>query len=184
MARTFDALDGNLIDWIGEQPVFFVATAPSGDGGHVNVSPKGYDSFRVLGPTEVAYLDLTGSGVETLAHLGDNGRLTIMFCAFAGPPRILRLYGTGRGVLPGDADFDDLAGRFPGLPGVRSVVHLGIERITTSCGYGVPLMERPEDRPTLTEWAERKGPEAVAAYQADRNAESIDGLAGVPTRAR
>ncbi len=110
MAKTYECLDDDLVEWIGRQHVFFVATAPSGPGGHVNVSPKGYDSFRVLDASTVAYLDLTGSGVETIAHLRDNGRITLMFCAFEGPPQIVRLQGRGQVIMPGDADFDDLIG--------------------------------------------------------------------------
>ena len=149
MAQTFETLDDTLVAWIDKQPVFFVATAPSDRDGHVNVSPKGYDSFRVLGPTRVAYLDLTGSGVETIAHIRDNGRLTVMFCAFSGPPRILRLYGSAEVVLPEDEGFAALAGGFPPLPGVRSIIVLSLERITTSCGFAVPEMELRERAPHL-----------------------------------
>ena len=117
MARTFEAIDDGLAKFIGEQHLFFVATAPAGEG-HVNLSPKGLDSFRVIGPTTVAWLDVTGSGIETIAHLRDDGRVTVMFCAFSGSPRILRLFGRGRAVLPGDPDFDELVaqnGRFAAL---------------------------------------------------------------------
>ena len=179
MARTHEALDEQLSEWITAQPVFFVATAPSGDDGHVNLSPKGYDALRVLGPREVVYLDLTGSGAETIAHLRQNGRLTIMFCAFEGPPRILRLYGRARAVLPGDDEFAELSERFPDLPGARAVVHLAIERISSSCGYGVPRMELVEERPTLLEWSHRKGPDGLSRYRADQNATSIDGLPAI-----
>jgi hypothetical protein len=178
MARVHDELDDNLIDWIGRQPMFFVATAPR-DGGHVNLSPKGHDTFRVFDPTTVGYLDLTGSGVETIAHLRENGRLTIMFCAFDGPPRILRLYGVGAVVEPSDDGFGALAAHFPELPGVRSVIRLAIERISSSCGYSVPLMDYRGERDTLIEWAERKGPDGIEAYHAEKNLLSIDGLAGL-----
>ncbi len=180
MARTHNALDDKLVAWIAEQPVFFVATAPSGSEGHVNLSPKGYDSFRVLGSSQVAYLDLTGSGVETVAHIRDNGRLTVMFCAFAGPPRILRLYGSAEVVVPGDGRFADLASRFPTLPGIRSVILLSIERISTSCGFAVPEMELRRERPTLVEFAERgETAGTLADYRAKENAFSIDGLPGL-----
>ena len=129
MARTHDTLDDNLREWIAAQHVFFVASAPTDTDGHVNLSPKGYDSFRVLDDSTVAYLDLTGSGVETIAHLNDNGRLTFMFCGFEGPPRILRLFGRGEVVRPGNTDFESLVGLFPPLPGVRSVIRCEIERI-------------------------------------------------------
>ena len=176
MGRVHDGLDDELAAWVAAQPVFFVATAPTGPGGHVNVSPKGYDSFRVLGPSRVAYLDLTGSGVETVAHLRDNGRITIMFCAFSGKPRIVRLFGTGTARRPGTEGFDELAACFPPLPGVRSVVDVEVTRVSSSCGYAVPMMDLVGDRPRLVEWAERRGPDGVAAYQAERNAVSIDGL--------
>ena len=179
MGRTSDAIDPATADWIARQPVFFVATAPAGADGHVNLSPKGLDTFRVLGPQEVAYLDLTGSGVETIAHLRQNGRITIMFCAFAGPPRILRLFGQGQVVEPGDEGFAALAGCFPDLPGVRSVIRVALDRVADSCGYAVPRMELVADRDRLVRWAEAKGPDGIAAYQAQKNAESVDGLPGL-----
>lgn len=179
-----DELDDKLTAWIREQPVFFVASAPSGTGGHVNVSPKGYDTLRVLGPTEVAYLDLTGSGAETVAHLRENGRLTIMFCAFSGPPRILRLFGAGRPVFPGDPDWAELSAHFDPRAGARAVIHLDIERIHTSCGYAVPFMDLVEERPTLHQWAERKSSAEMAEYHARKNTTSIDGLPAVPVSDR
>ena len=179
MARTHDELDAALIEWIERQHVFFVASAPAGPDGHVNLSPKGYDTFRVLGPTEVAYLDLTGSGVETIAHVRENGRLTIMFCGFEGKPRILRLFGRGEAVLVGDDGYDDLAARFPPVPGARSVIRLHIERIQSSCGYAVPFMEFERERETLEDWAAKKSDDGIAEYQAQKNATSIDGLPGV-----
>jgi hypothetical protein len=175
MAEVLDSLTDDLIDWIGSQPVFFVASAPS-SGGHVNLSPKGYDSFRVLDPLNVAYLDLTGSGAETIAHIRENGRITIMFCAFEGPPRILRLFGTGTVHLHGSAGFEDLMGRFPVTPGARSIITVAVDRVQSSCGFAVPFMEAREERPTLRQWAERRDQEALSAYWADRNATSIDGL--------
>ncbi len=181
MARTFDALTDELVAWIGRQPLFFVATAPLAADGHVNVSPKGLDTFRVLDPRTVAYLDLTGSGAETIAHLNENGRVTIMFCAFTGPPRILRLFGRGQVVTPDHAEWEALAGCFPDLPGARSVIRLAVERIATSCGYGVPRMDVVEERDKLIDWAERKGPDGLAAYRAEKNAASIDGLPALPT---
>ena len=179
MAKTYPALSDEHVAWIAEQPLFFVASAPSGESGHVNVSPKGYDTFRVLDPHRVAYLDLTGSGAETIAHLRQNGRLTIMFCAFAGRPRILRLYGRGRSLRPGDEGFDALMAHFEPIAGGRSIVTLDIERIQTSCGYAVPLMEMTGERETLVEWAEKKGESGIADYWATRNATSIDGLDSV-----
>lgn len=176
MGRTFAEIPDHLTSWMEEQPVFFVASAPLSADGHVNVSPKGGDCFRVLSPTEVAYLDLTGSGAETIAHTRENGRLTVMFCSFGAKPLILRLQGQGRTVVPGDARWDDLVGRFPANVGARAVITLDVERTSTSCGYTVPHMELVGPRTTLDEWAERKGDEALVAYRAEKNATSIDGL--------
>jgi hypothetical protein len=176
MARAFDAIPDHLVGWLEAQPLFFVATAPAGEDGHVNVSPKGYDTFRVLGPNEVAYLDLTGSGAETIAHLRENGRLTIMFCSFDQKPNIVRLYGRGRPVLPGEPGFADLHHRFPDLAGTRAVVVLDVARVSTSCGYAVPRMDLVGERPMLDDWAERKGPDGLVDYRSEKNAASIDGL--------
>lgn len=187
MGKIFDEIDDNLAAWIGAQQLFFVATAPSGDGGHVNCSPKGpIESLRVLGPRRVAYLDLVGSGAETIAHLRQNGRIVIMLCAFAGPPRILRLHGRGRYVVPLDAEFDELSAlfeireAFTTGPAQRSIVVVDVERVADSCGYGVPMMEPAGDRPQQALWVERKlaqgGLGAIAAYRAEHNARSIDGL--------
>lgn len=175
MGKVLEALDDKLIDWIGQQHIFFVATAPT-EGGHVNLSPKGHDTLRVLDPLTIAYLDLTGSGVETIAHTRQNGRITLMFCAFEGPPQILRLFGAGVAHPMGSGQFDELADRFPELPGARSIVTVAIERVQTSCGYSVPFMEQRAERPTLIEWAERRGDDGLAEYWADRNTISIDGL--------
>jgi hypothetical protein len=168
-----------FVDWIGEQHVFFVATAPSGADGHVNLSPKGLEGLRVLGPRTVAYLDLTGSGAETIAHVQQNGRICLLLCAFNGAPRILRLQGRGAVHRPGDADFDTLRSGFADLPGVRSVITVELDRIATSCGYGVPLMAYESDRRALPAWAEKKGPVEIESYWAERNAASIDGLPAV-----
>ena len=181
MAKTFDGIDEKLGRFLADQPLFFVATAPSGDGGHINLSPKGVSgTFRVLDPATVAYLDVTGSGIETVAHLRDNGRIVIMFCAFAGPPRIVRLHGRGRVVLPGDGDWEELAARFPPQPGTRSIIEVSLDRVSDSCGFGVPLMSLEAERTQLAEWADRKGAEGLAEYRAKKNSESIDGLPGLP----
>lgn len=177
MGKVQDSLDDGLTEWIGQQPVFFVATAPA-TGGHVNLSPKGLDTLRILAPDRVAYLDLTGSGVETIAHLRDDGRITLMLCAFEGPPRILRLYGTGRVHQVRSQGFEALGAHFPDLPGARAIIEVEISRVQTSCGYAVPRMDLVEERPTLREWAERRGPDGIAAYHAERNETSIDGLPG------
>lgn len=180
MGKVFAELDDGLRAFIAAQRVFFVATAPLSADGHVNLSPKGLDTFRILGPTTVAYFDLTGSGVETIVHLRENGRLTVMFCAFDGRPRIVRLYGHGRAVLPGDADWADVSAGFPELPGVRSVIVLEVERIADSCGYAVPRYEFAGDRPQLIDWCEKKGEDGLRKYKAQKNATSLDGLPGLP----
>jgi hypothetical protein len=180
MAKTYEELDEALARFIAAQHMFFVATAPSGAGGHVNLSPKGLDSFRILDPRTVAYLDLTGSGIETIAHLRDNGRITILFCAFEGAPKILRLYGRGEAVRPEAPEFAALAAPFPSRPGVRSIVRVRLERIADSCGYGVPRYRYEGERQQLTDWAERKGADGIAQYQARNNTRSIDGLPGLP----
>src|SRR4029079_1273443 len=154
-------------------------TAPSGDAGHLNLSPKGLDTFRVLADDRVAYLDLTGSGVETIAHLRDNGRITLMACAFSGNPRISRIYGRGTVHPVGSAVFEELAPGFPTLPGRRSIIDVAIERVTTSCGYAVPLMDLVDDRDRLIEWAQGKGDDGLAQYRENKNARSIDGLPGL-----
>jgi hypothetical protein len=178
MGKVFDEIDDGLKAFIAAQQMFFVATAPLADG-QVNVSPKGLDTFRVLGPREVAYLDLVGSGIETVAHLRENGRITILFCGFSGPPRIPRLYGRGRAVEPGDEEWDRLVNLFPDHPGVRSVIVVELERIADSCGYGVPLFEFADQRKQLPAYAERKGPQGMEACKRQKNRTSIDGLPGL-----
>lgn len=179
MGRTYDEIDDRLRDFLVAQRLFFTGTAPVADG-HVNVSPKGLaGTFAVLGPRRVAYLDLTGSGIETIAHLRENGRITLMFCAFEGPPRIVRLQGTGEAVTAADPRCADLVAHFDEHPGVRSVIVVDVDRISDSCGYGVPEMQLVGDRTQLTTWADRKGPEGLTEYQLERNAQSIDGLPGL-----
>jgi hypothetical protein len=179
VGKIFAEIDDALRAFIAGQHVFFVATAPLSSEGHVNLSPKGLDCLRILGPRQLAYLDLTGSGVETIAHVRENRRLTIMFCAFTGAPRILRLYGRARTVEPGNAEWGTLARRFPDHSGTRSIITLDIERIADSCGYAVPLYDYVGERTQLTGWAERKGPEGLAEYRAEKNRTSIDGLPGL-----
>lgn len=179
MGKLLTAIDDDVTSFIREQRLFFVATAPSGKEGHVNLSPKGHDSFRVIDATTVAYLDLTGSGVETIAHLRQNGRITLMFCAFSGPPNIVRLYGEGEVIRHDEEGFAALAALFPPLPGARAVIRVRVDRVATSCGYGIPRLEYGDDRDTLLKWAEKKGPEGTSSYRAGKNAESIDGLPGL-----
>ena len=180
MGRVFAEIDESLATFIRAQHVFFVATAPLDADGHVNVSPKGLGSLAILDPHTLAYLDLTGSGVETIAHLRENGRITMLFSAFDGPPKTLRLYGRGRVVPVEDAEFARLAVHFPKMLGARAIIVVGLDRIADSCGYGVPRYGYEGERTQLVDWTDRKGPEGVVAYRAEQNAESIDGLPGLP----
>ncbi len=188
MGKLYAELDDRLRKFISRQPVFFVATAPGlgagGSGGHVNVSPKGYrDTFAVLGPRTVAYLDLTGSGAETIAHVRQNGRITIMFCSFSRETKIVRLYGTGDVVLPGSARWEELASNFPRtadlaaeLTSQRAIIVVDLERIADSCGYAVPEMLLTGERDVLDRWAAAKAAGELADYRAEKNSVSIDGL--------
>jgi hypothetical protein len=176
MSPVLEEITPEITEFLTAKPVFFVASAPSTPDGHVNCSPKGLDTFTVLGPREVAYLDLTGSGAETIAHLRDNARITLMFCAFAGKPNIVRLYGRGE-VIPASApEATTLLCQFPPLPGARSIIRVDVTRVSTSCGYGVPVLHHEGDRSQLLDWARRKGDEGLREYRADKNARSIDGL--------
>ena len=176
MAKVYDSIGESHRAFIAAQHMFFVASAPLSPEGHVNLSPKGLDCFRVLGPNRVAYLDLTGSGNETSAHLRENGRMTLMFCAFAGPPNILRLYGRGEALLPGSPGWDELRPLFGDQPGARQIVVAEISRVQTSCGFGVPAYEFVGQRETLARWAASRGEDGLAAYRREKNAASIDGL--------
>ena len=193
VGKVYDGIDRKLEAWISEQPLFFVATAPLSEGGHVNVSPKGpAGAFRVLGPRRVAYIDVVGSGAETLAHLRENGRIVVMFCAFAGPPRIVRLHGKGTVAQIGAPCFEDLKAIFDleslqrdGLDEVdlRSVIEVDVSRVADSCGYGVPLMRFEGQRPQGRAWVENRlrthGANALMDYSRELNAASIDGLPGI-----
>jgi hypothetical protein len=189
MGKLYDEIDQSLARWIGAQALFFVGSAPLSADGHVNVSPKGpIGSLRVIGPREVAYLDIVGSGAETIAHLRENGRIVVMLCAFDGPPRIVRLHGEGSVLRAGDEGFAELLDQAgfeePAIPqSRRAIVRVAVSRIADSCGYGVPLMSLDGLRPHAPLWAEKKlrtgGIEAIEAYTADKNAVSIDGLPAV-----
>ena len=168
-----DQLTEDHTAFIAKQPVFFVATAA--EGARINLSPKGYDAFRVLGPNRVAWLDLGGSGNETHAHLTADGRITLMFCAFDNPALILRIYGQGRPILPQDDGFAELAALFPRLPGVRQVFDIAVESVQTSCGWGVPRMTLEKERHTLVKYHGQQDPAARLAKTAGRT-RSIDGL--------
>jgi hypothetical protein len=177
MAKTFDTIDPKLRGFIEKQKMFFVATAPLSDEGHVNLSPKGLEgTLAVLDDRTIAYLDFTGSGVETIAHIRENGRVCMMFCAFEGPPRIVRIHGTGDAIEPHHEEFESLLAHFDEYPGVRSIIRIAASRISDSCGYGVPLYSYEGERDQLSRWAERKGPDGLAQYQRDNNTESLDGL--------
>jgi hypothetical protein len=176
MGRTFDRITPEVGSFLEAQPVFFVATAPSAPDGYVNCSPKGLSTLVVLDPTTVAYLDLTGSGSETIAHLRQNGRIILMFCAFDGKPNIVRLYGRGVVLDLSSPDATAIAERLRPLPGARSVIRVHVTRVSTSCGYAVPRMRYEGDRPDLLRWADRKGEDGLEAYRAEHNAQSIDGL--------
>jgi hypothetical protein len=179
MGKVFATIDDSNQQFILAQPVFFVGSAPLNPEGHVNVSPKGLDSFRILRDSTVAYLDMTGSGIETVAHLKENGRITLMFCAFQGPPKILRLYGQGRVVEPQHEEFPDLEAHFPKYDGTRAIIVVEISRIADSCGYAVPLLKYEGDRDQLSAWARKQGPERLEKYRLEKNQESIDGLPGL-----
>ncbi len=176
MGKVYEQLEGAVAEFVTRQPMFFVATAPLSPDGLVNVSPKGLDTFAIVDPTTVAYLDLTGSGAETIAHVRENGRITIMFCAFEGPPRIVRIHGTGRVVESTDAEFAAAAARFPDFPAARAVIEVAVRRIADSCGYAVPRMDFVGQRDTLHTWAGNRSEAELAAYRATKNATSLDGL--------
>jgi hypothetical protein len=179
MGRVHESITPALAEFIGAQKMFFVATAPSA-GGHVNVSPKGHDTLRVLDDRRVAYLDLTGSGIETVAHLRDNARITVMWCAFEGPPRIVRVQGTGEVVPHDDQRFAELAARFEPHRGARAVIVISADRVADSCGFSVPLMQFVDERDQLDRWTDRKSDGELAAYRSEKNSASIDGLPALP----
>jgi predicted pyridoxine 5'-phosphate oxidase superfamily flavin-nucleotide-binding protein len=186
MAKVYDGIDGKMASWIEGQPLFFVATAPLAGDGLVNLSPKGTrGTFRVVDEHTFAYLDLTGSGIETVAHLRENGRICVMFCAFDGAPKIVRLHGTGRVRLAGEDGFDGAVAAFGEAgesrrPQTRAVITVDVCRVADACGYAVPRMRMEEERELLDAWSESRGPEKLVAYHATRNTTSLDGLPGLP----
>lgn len=179
MAKVYPEIEPQLAAWIQRQHLFFVATAPNEADGFVNCSPKGLSTFTILDPHTVAYLDLTGSGVETIAHLRQNGRIVIMFCALEGPPKIVRLHGQGEVYAPSSPEFNALRDRFPELPGDRALIKIAVTRVSDSCGFGVPEYSYVGDRQTMIDWANTKGEAGIAAYQAKNNAHSLNGLPAV-----
>jgi hypothetical protein len=180
MGRQYKQITDHLAAFITAQPVFFVATAPLAGNGHVNLSPKGADTLRVTGPNTVIYADFPGSAAETIAHLRENGRITIMWCSFGDKPRILRIHGRGRPLFPGDEGFAELADLFPGLPPLRAIISIAAGRIADSCGYGVPRMDLIESRTRLADWVDAQTPEEIAKYMTENNTASIDGLPAWP----
>lgn len=176
MAKLHDEITAELREWIGKQQMFFVGTAPLAGDGHVNCSPKGTDSFRVLGPNQVGYLDYTGSGAETIAHIRENGRILFMFCAFEGGPKILRLHGQARFITPDSAEWNDHLKHFPQTSGVRSIILADITRVCDSCGFAVPEYQFVQQRKILEDWSDKTGEAGVIEYQQKKNVVSIDGL--------
>lgn len=181
MGTVFDGIDANLTSWIQAQPVWFVATAPLAADGHVNVSPRGAGSLVVLDQHRVGWLDYTGSGIETIAHLRENGRVCLMFASFVSRPRIVRLHGHGTLTLPGEPGFADVATRLPSHPSTRAVITVEVNRVSDSCGHGVPVMNLVGDRDLLRLTADKKGESGLADYRAQKNVVSIDGLPGLPS---
>lgn len=184
MAKEFERIDDALGEWIGRQHIFFVGTAPLSADGLVNCSPKGYDCFRILNDREVAYLDLTGSGIETVAHIRENGRIVFMFCSFEATPRIVRLHGKGCVHERNTPEFDALLQYFQPPAGLRSIIRVGVTRISDSCGYGVPRYDYLGDRQTLVNFWDNKGAEGTAEYQRINNTASLDGLQGLTANPR
>lgn len=176
MGKQFDSLSDDLQQWIREQHIFFVATAPLADAGHVNLSPKGHDCLRVFDANTVAYLDMTGSGNETSAHIAENGRVTFMWCAFDGPANIVRAYGRGEVVLPNSERWQELIPHFDMLPGARQIIVNHVTKVQTSCGYAVPFFDYKADRETLKKWTAHKGDVGIQDYHREKNTRSLDGL--------
>ena len=180
MGKIYEEITSELRQWIEEQSLFFVGSAPLDCDGHVNCSPKGMDTFRILGDVEVAYLDLTGSGVETVSHVRENGRIVFMFCALSGPPKIVRLHGHAVVVTSDQPQFEQVKSHFSEHQGVRSIITCEVKRVSDSCGYAVPRYEYVGERDTLTRWTESKGVQGLEDYRRQMNEVSIDGLPGLP----
>jgi len=178
MAKVHKEITSDLAEWIAKQSMYFVASAPLTETGHVNISPRGLLSLRILDPQQVLLLDLTGSGNETAAHVTENSRLTVMFCAFTGQPKILRLYGNAEAILPGHEQWPTLRSEFPeSIPGVRQLFRLNVTRVQTSCGFGVPLMDFVAQREIYSEWTEKRNEQELNEYRENNNTVSIDGIA-------
>ncbi len=180
MGKVYERIEGRVAEFIERQRMFFVATAPLAESGLINLSPKGLDTFAILGPNEVAYLDLHGSGIETVAHLRENARIVLMFCAFEGPPNIVRLQGRGHALEPGDEGFDAVRAHFPAeYEHVRTVIRVAVDRIADSCGFAVPRYRYEGERDQLIRWSEKQGDAGLRSYAAENNSKSLDGLPGL-----
>lgn len=179
MGKVFEGIDEALRTWIEAQPMWFVATAPLASDGHLNVSPRGHDSFSVLSAHRVGWVDYAGSGIETIAHLRDNARIVLMWCSYGPRPRIVRIHGRGSVAMPGEPAYDEVVFRHPAHPSTRAVVTVQVERVSDSCGWGVPVMDLVGERSLLRQDAEKRGVEGLATYRAQRNAVSLDGLPGL-----
>ena len=179
MGKVLTAIDKQLKSWLKKQKMFFVATAPLAADGHINCSPKGADSFRVIDEHTVAYQDLTGSGIETIAHLKENSRILIMFCAFEGAPQIIRLHGKGSPIFEDSPEYKELAKLFQNNPGERAIIKIDVQRIGSSCGFSVPLYDYVDQRDVLDKWVDNKSAEELVAYRKQKNRVSIDGLPGL-----
>ena len=179
MGKTYKEIDSKSANWIEQQKMFFVATAPISGEGLVNLSPKGLDSFRILDPQTVAYLDLTGSGIETIAHVKENARIAIMFCAFEGQPNILRIHGHGEVIEKSNPRFNSLISKFIKFKSTRAIIIIKIKRVANSCGFGIPIYHFHQQRDTLIKWAKNKGERGIKAYHKEHNEQSLDKLMGL-----
>jgi hypothetical protein len=176
VGKLYSEITPEIAAWVAGQHVFFVATAPLDGEGHINCSPKGLDSLRVLDRSTVAYVDLTGSGAETAAHLRENARIVLMFCAFEGPPKIIRFHGHGEVIVPSSPDWAELSSRLPSHPSMRAIVRVNVTRVSDSCGFGVPHMAYVGERDVMDRWVQTKGLDKLPAYRREKNLRSIDGL--------
>jgi hypothetical protein len=179
MGKIHEYITPEITSWIAHQKIFFVSSAPLSGNGHINCSPKGLDSFRIINEHTVVYQDLTGSGVETIAHLKENGRILIMFCAFDGPPKIVRFHGTGSVIMSDHGTYQQYDNLFPKRQGTRAYIQIDVTRISDSCGYSVPLYEYRSERDILDKWCANKGDDGLIAYRNQKNRFSIDGLPGL-----
>ena len=179
MGKEYTEIDASIQSWIRRQHMYFVATAPDQQSGLVNCSPKGLDSLAILNSHQLAYADTGGSGIETVAHLKENGRITLMMCSFEGPPKIFRFYGRGSVIEPHNAEFAEMQQNFPALPAIRTIIVIDVERVRDACGFGVPLYDFQKNRDSLNNYFADKSEDEILDYRRERNAESLDGLPGL-----